>query len=94
MNQEKCKEMMSQMSGGTEMSNMMNQMMQNMGNDMPLMMTKMMPMCAGMMLPKLEKEKQIEFVVNMIDTFVTILTEGMDEKEKKELLQKLFSKYL
>ena len=75
--------------GSAEMTGMMSKMMEGCE---PEMMMDMMPHSFGMMLPKMPKEKRIEFVLKMVATLVERGCAGMSEKEKKEFVTKVVQK--
>jgi hypothetical protein len=90
-------QMMSSMMGGAEgeggMMGMMSKMTEG-GKEsempmMPQMMMEMMPKCLTMMLPKIPKEKRIDFVSNMVTTLVEQGSVDMSEEEKKDFQGKL-----
>lgn len=93
------KMMMSMMGGGEGqggMTGMMSKMMEG-GKEkdmsmMPLMMTEMMPNCLVMMLPKMPKEKKIEFVLKMVASLMEQGIAGMSEEEKKDFVSKVSNK--
>jgi len=59
---------------------------------MPSMMMEMMPQCLTMMLPKVPKEKRIDFVLKMISILVEQGYAGLSEEEKKSLVEKIVEK--
>jgi len=59
---------------------------------MPLMMTEMMPQCLVMMLPKIPKEKKIDFVLKMVASLMEQGITGMSEEEKKDFVSKVKDK--
>jgi hypothetical protein len=90
------KMMMSMMGSDSGDSNMMSKMM---GDDkktgmpmMPQMMTGMMPMCLGMILPSLPKKERVSFVPRMVSILMDKGCEGMSEREKKDLKAKVLGK--
>jgi len=90
------KMMMSMMGGGEGQGGMMSKMMEG-GKEkemsmMPLMMTEMMPNCLVMMLPKMPKEKKIEFVLKMVASLMEQGIAGMSEEEKKDFVSKVSNK--
>jgi len=59
---------------------------------MPKMMMEMMPKCLGMMLPRVPKEKRIDFVSTMITTLMQQGCAGMSEEEKGNFKAKVLGK--
>jgi hypothetical protein len=60
---------------------------------MPKMMMEMMPKCLGMMLPRVPKEKRIDFVSTMITTLMQQGCAGMSEEEKGNFKAKVLGKF-
>ena len=60
---------------------------------MPKMMMEMMPKCLGMMLPRVSKEKRIDFVSTMITTLMQQGCAGMSEEEKGNFKAKVLGKF-
>jgi len=90
------KMMMSMMGGSEGEGGMMGMMSKVMGSDkemempmMPQMMTEMMPQCLKMMLPRIPKEKRIDFVLKMITTLMEQGCVGMSEEEKEDFVAKV-----
>lgn len=73
--------MMSKMMGGSE------------GSSMPMMpatmMEMMMPQCIKMFLPKMTKEKRIDFALKMVSTIVEQGSSGLSKKEKEDFVSKI-----
>ena len=99
--------MMPKMMEGVDMMQMMPKMMEGMMgmtskagegqretemSMMPKMMMEMMPKCLGMMLPRVPKEKRIDFVSTMITTLMQQGCAGMSEEEKGNFKAKLIGK--
>lgn len=59
---------------------------------MPQMQCRMMPGCAGRMLPNLPKEQRIEFMEEMVDIFKEKGVADMDDGKKKALVDSLKSR--
>jgi hypothetical protein len=53
---------------------------------MPQMMTKMMPECLKMMLPKLSKEERRDFALRMVSTLMEQGSAGMSEEERNDFI--------
>ncbi len=64
-------------------------MMEMMPRTMAQMMMGMMPKCLKIMLPKVPKEKRIDFVLEMVSTLEEQASAGLSEDEKRVLLQGL-----
>jgi hypothetical protein len=99
--------MMPKMMEGVDMMQMMSKMMEGMMgmtskagegqretemSMMPKMMMEMMPKCLGMMLPRVPKEKRIDFVSTMITTLMQQGCAGMSEEEKGNFKAKVLGK--
>ncbi len=69
-----------------DMMEMMSKMMEGCTPDM---MMEMMPHCFGMMLPKMPKDKRMEFVMKMVTTLTEQGCVGMPDEEKKTFLGKV-----
>jgi len=61
---------------------------ENIRKIMPEMMNKVMPKCSEIMLPIVEKEKRIDFVLKIIRQGYA----GMSAKEKEDFLAKVIKK--
>jgi len=100
--------MMPKMMEGVDMMQMMPKMMEGMMgmtskagegqretemSMMPKMMMEMMPKCLGMMLPRVPKEKRIDFVSTMITTLMQQGCAGMSEEEKGNFKAKVLGKF-
>lgn len=89
------KMMKGMMKGGeSECGKMMEMMSKMMGKEgeismMPQMMTEMMPHCLKMMLPKIPKEKRIDFVLNTVSSLMEQGSTGMSEDEKKNFVARV-----
>ena len=57
------------------------------------MMMEIMPKCLGMMLPRVPKEKRIDFVSTMITTLMQQGCAGMSEEEKGNFKAKVLGKF-
>ena len=91
--------MMEMMSGKKNMNDMMGMMSKMMegsqkeeGTGIPSIGLTMMPHCLKMMLPRLPKEKRMDFVSEMIPVLVEQGCLGMAEEEKKDFLAKVIEK--
>jgi hypothetical protein len=100
--------MMPKMMEGVDMMQMMPKMMEGMMgmmskagegrgeiemSMMPKMMMEMMPKCLGMMLPRVPKEKRIDFVSTMITILMQQGCAGMSEEEKGNFKAKVLGKF-
>jgi RNase adaptor protein for sRNA GlmZ degradation len=68
---------------------MMDKAMGVMMGRMPKMMTRMMPHCLKIMLPKIAKEKRIEFVLKLVETGMQHGSVGMSEEEREDFVAKV-----
>ncbi len=59
---------------------------------MPQMMVKMMPQCLNTMLPAINKEKRVEFIMELIPILVEQGSVGMLEEEKRAFLAEVIKK--
>jgi hypothetical protein len=59
---------------------------------MPQMMVKMMPQCLNTMLPSIQKEKRVEFIMKIIPILVEQGSFGMSEEEKRDFLAEVIKK--
>lgn len=85
-------EMMPQMMEGKDPGGMMEMMPDLMKKDMPAMqqmMTKMMPQCLSMMLPRIGKEERMEFIPKMVAVLLEQGSDGMTEEERKDLVKQV-----
>ena len=73
---------------------MMNVMMDKecIRQHMPQMQCRMMPGCTGRMLPNLPKQQRVEFMEEMVSIFAEKGVEGLDDGEKKALMDSLKSR--
>lgn len=99
MMEEMMPKMMEGMMGEGECGKMMEMMtkMKGKGQEgemsmMPQMMTEMMPHCLEMMVPKVPKEKRIDFVLKMVNTLIEQGSTGMSAEEKKDFVAKVVEK--
>ena len=91
--------MMEMMSGRKNMNDMMGMMSKMMegsqkeeGPGIPSIGLTMMPHCLKMMLPRISKQKRMDFVSEMIPILVEQGCLGMAEEEKKDFLAKVIEK--
>ncbi len=79
--------------GGDGMMGMMSKMMEGgQGTEtpmMPQMMVSMIPQCLKMMLPGMDKEKRIDFVLEIVATLKEQASVDMSEEEKADLVAKI-----
>lgn len=74
------------------MSKMMAGDVKRDGSMMPQMMMKMMPQCLSTMLPVIQKEKRIDFVMDMVSILIEQGSSGMSEEERRAFLAKVAEK--
>lgn len=89
------KMMMSMMGVGESKDGMMEMMskMKKGGKEMEMpMMMEMMPRCINIMLPKMPKEKRIDYVLKMVTTLMEQGSVGMSVEEKKDFVVKVIEK--
>ena len=94
------KMMMKMMGGNGGEGGMMGMMSKMMGGEagtaMPMMpgmmMEMMMPQCVKMFLPKMTKEKRIDFALNIVSTLVEHGSSGLSKKEKKDFISKIIDR--
>ena len=70
----------------------MEMMLELMRKDMPAMqqmMTKMMPQCLSMMLPRIGKEERVEFIPRMVAVLLEQGSDGMTEEERTDLMKRV-----
>jgi hypothetical protein len=91
--------MMEMMSGRKNMYDLMGMMPKGMekgqsgeGPGIPSIWLTMMPHCLKMMLPRIPKEKRMDFVSEMIPILVEQGCLGMAEEEKKDFMAKVIEK--
>ena len=77
------------MKGCEGQGDMMEMMSNIMEGCTPDMMMETMPHCLGMMLPKMPKDKRMEFVMKMVTTLTEQGCVGMPDEEKKTFLGKV-----
>ncbi len=87
------------MGGGEGKGGMMGMMDKMMGGGqgeempmMPQMMMGMMPQCLKIMLPNMQKEKRIDFVLEIVATLMEHGCADMSNKEKEDLVAKIIEK--
>ena len=94
------KMMMNMMGGNGGEGGMMGMMSKMMGGGegsatsmMPAtMMETMMPQCIKTFLPKMTKEKRIDFALNIASILVEQGSSGLSKKEKKDFVSKMIEK--
>jgi hypothetical protein len=91
--------MMGMMAGGQGEDGMMEIMSKMMGDEpepeksqMPQMMTSMIPRYLEMMLPSMDKEKRIDFVLEMVTTLKEQSGADMSEEEKADLVARIIER--
>ncbi len=70
------------------MSNMMGGDKEKKTSIMPQMMMEMMPRCLTMILPSVETEKRVAFVLKMMAALIEHGSAGMSEEEKEDFVAK------
>ena len=77
-------------SGASGMKGMMDKCMgSGSGAGMSDMMSRMMPMCIGMMMPDMEAEKRTETAVGILSAIVESGAEGLTEEQRKSFFEAL-----
>ncbi len=80
------------MKGCEGQADMMEMMSKTMGSCEPEMMMGMMSHCLRMVLPRMSREEQTEFVLRMMSALTEQGTAGLSEQEKEQFLAKLVEK--